>query len=209
MEDFPLSPKAYTMDDGIIHNCLVVKMKRDPRIKFAMPNQHWVTERIDQNTGLMDLWDNGNIFNRAQESKPEDGIFIDVGGWVGDTSIISAARGIDTYVFEPVRNNTNMIHFAISANDCHISEHLTVVNAMVGEENHANQSIYVTSRSDNAAATKDQATKNVGINDQDFEQPVEMVALDSFFPSGTKVQNLKVDVQGFELQVLHMAQREY
>ena len=100
-----------------------------------------------------------------------------------------------------------MIHFAISANDCHISEHLTVVNAMVGEENHANQSIYVTSRSDNAAATKDQATKNVGINDQDFEQPVEMVALDSFFPSGTKVQNLKIDVQGFELQVLHGAKR--
>jgi FkbM family methyltransferase len=80
---------------------------------------------------------------------------------------------------------------------------------MVGEENRANQSIYVTSRSDNAAATKDQATKNVGIHDQDFEQPVEMVALDSFFPSGTKVQNLKIDVQGFELQVLHMAQREY
>ena len=50
-----------------------------------------------------------------------------------------------------------MIHFAISANGCCVSEHLTVVNAMVGDKNSANESIYVTSRADNAAATKAQA----------------------------------------------------
>jgi len=141
------------------------------------------------------------------ESKPEDGIFIDVGGWVGDTSIPSAAMGLDTYVFEPVRNNTNMIHFAISANECHVSEHLTVVNAMVGDKDSAHESVYVTSRADNAAASKAQAIKNVGVRAGDFEQPVEMVTLDSFFPPGTEVQNLKIDVQGFELQVLRGAHR--
>ena len=115
--------------------------------------------------------------------------------------------GIDTYVFEPVRNNTNMIHFAISANGCHVSEHLTVVNTLVGDKNSAKESVYVTSRADNAAVTKAQATKNVGQRAQDFEQPVEMIMLDSFFPPGTRVQNFKIDVQGFELQVLRGARR--
>ena len=34
-----------------------------------------------------------------------------------------------------------------------------------------------------------------------------MIKLDSFFPPGIKVQNLKVDVQGFELHVLRGAER--
>lgn len=209
MKDIPLSPHAYTMDRGVTYNFLVVQMNKpiQPPIKLVMPNHDWVTMNINQKTGLMDVWDNGNIWNRAMDSKPEEGIFIDVGGWVGDTAIPSAAMGIDTYVFEPVRNNTNMIHFAVSANGCHVSEHLTVVNALVGDKNSASESVYVTSRADNAAATKAQAVRNVGVHAQDFEQPVEMVTLDSFFPLGTKVQNLKIDVQGFELQVLRGAQR--
>ena len=77
----------------------------------------------------------------------------------------------------------------------------------MGDQNSASESVYVTSRADNAAATKAQAVKNVGASTQDFEQEVEMVKLDSFFPPDTRVQNLKIDVQGFELQVLRGAQR--
>lgn len=99
----------------------------------------------------------------------------------GDTSIPTAAFGMDTYVFEPVRNNTNMMHFARNANGCHISEHLTIINAMVGDHNSANELVYVTGRAENAAATK-------AVSREDFEQPVEMITLDTFFPPWTKVQ---------------------
>jgi len=49
--------------------------------------------------------------------------------------------------------------------------------------------------------------KNVGKSDDDYEQDVEMIRLDSFFPPGTKAQNLKIDVQGNELYVLRGAER--
>lgn len=197
------------MDRGVTTNFVMVTMNRNitPAIHLAFPNHKWITKQIERRTGRMNVWDNGNVWNRAMESKADDGIFIDVGGWVGDTSISTAALGMDTYVFEPVRNNTNMMHFALTANECHVSEHLTIVNALVGDHNSANESVYVTSRADNAAATKAQATKVIRGNSQDFVQATEMVTLDSFFPPGTKVQNLKIDVQGNELQVLRGAAR--
>ena len=65
----------------------------------------------------------------------------------------------------------------------------------------------MTARADNAAATKRQAVQYVGESVDDFEQDVEMIKLDSFFPPGTKAQNLKIDVQGNELYVLRGAER--
>ena len=101
-----------------------------------------------------------------------------------------------------------MIHLSAMANDCVVSEHLTIVNAKVGDRDIADGTIYVTGgRSDNAASSKEQATKNVGTSDSDYEQPVETVRLDSFFPPGTKVLHMKVDVQGYELLVLEGAER--
>ncbi|KAL7534560.1 hypothetical protein ACHAWF_004870 [Thalassiosira exigua] len=94
------------------------------------------------------------------------------------------------------------------ANGCHVSEHLTIVNALVGDHNSANETVYVTAdRADNAAITKETAVLNVGDSRNNFPQPVEMITLDSFFPSGTEVQNLKIDVQGHELGVLRGAER--
>ena len=53
----------------------------------------------------------------------------------------------------------------------------------------------------------DRQCNTFGESVDDFEQDVEMIKLDSFFPPGTKAQNLKIDVQGNELYVLRGAER--
>jgi len=216
-DNIPLPPEAYEMDRGQSNNFVMgildrktVQMEEGQPpllIHIALPRPTF-SSRIDEKTGRFDqLGNSENTWDRASACKAEDGIFIDVGGFVGGSSIPSAALGIDTYVFEPVRRNTNLIHASIFANECRISEHLTVINALVGDKNSPTEWVYVTDRTDNAAATKAQATKSVGNSEIQFEQPAHMIKLDNFFPSGTKVQNMKIDVRGFELHVLRGAER--
>ena len=221
MDKIPLSPKSYEFDaSGSTTNFFIAtadppqniynyNVQQTPPIQIAFPNEPRLLARWNGQSGKVQVRNNGNIWNRIKKevSSPEDGIFIDVGGWIGDTSIPSAAHGLDTYVFEPVRNNANMIHIGMWANDCHVSEHLTIVNAMVGDRDSTNETIYVTARADNSAATKSAATRHVGDGPNNFIQPVDMITLDTFFPTGTKVQNLKIDVQGNELYVLKGARR--
>ena len=205
MHDIPLSQTAYTMDRGTSANFVIGILDMQPPVILALPRAF--SDRINTASGkFLEAGNSADTIQRANSARSSDGVFIDVGGWVGDSSFPCAALGIDTYVFEPVRYNTDLMHFALTANKCHISEHLVIVNALVGQSD-GNSTIYVTSRADNAAATKRQAVHNVGESDDDFEQDVEMIRLDSFFPPGTKAQNLKIDVQGNELYVLHGAER--
>lgn len=162
---------------------------------------------MDRKTGKFSQAGNSqHTFDLASKDDPGDGIYIDVGGWVGDSSFPSAMLGIDTYVFEPVRYNSNLMHISSFLNDCTITEHLTIVNALVSDTNGMG-SVFVSGREDNSAATKSQAQAIVGKSQDDHEEAVGVVKLDSFFPVGTQVQNLKIDVQGYELHVLKGAER--
>ena len=218
IDEIPLPPSAYEMDRGQANNFVMgtfdnkevdLGVGQPPLlIQLALPRIGGFSDRIHETTGkFVGIGNSEDTWKRASASKAEDGIFIDVGGYIGDSSVPSAALGIDTYVFEPVRANTNLIHYSALANQCRISEHLTVINALVGDKDSATESVYVTEKTDNAAASKAQAIRNVGGHDSDYEQPVHMIKLDSFFPPGIKVQNLKVDTQGFEMHVLRGAQR--
>jgi FkbM family methyltransferase len=205
MRDIPLSQTAYTMDRGASVNFVMGILDMQPPVILALPRAF--SDRINTISGkFLEAGNSADTIHRANSARSSDGVFIDVGGWVGDSSFPSAALGFDTYVFEPVRYNTDLMHFALTANKCHVSEHLVIVNALVGQSN-GNSTIYVTARADNAAATKRQAVQYVGESVDDFEQDIEMIKLDSFFPPGTKAQNLKIDVQGNELYVLRGAER--
>ncbi|KAI8463258.1 MAG: S-adenosyl-L-methionine-dependent methyltransferase [Monoraphidium minutum] len=205
----PLPSEAYTRDRVLNTTNYVMgslALSSTTSLLLALPRRF--SSRIDQATGVYQSAGNsGDTFARARAADPSNGIFIDVGGWVGDSSFTSAICGIDTYVFEPVRYNTNLMHMSLLANDCVVSKHLCIVNTMVGDTD-GMASIFVTAdRADNAAQTKAQAQKNVGATMRDFTQTISVVRLDSFFPSGTKVQNLKIDVQGNEFKVLTGAKR--
>jgi FkbM family methyltransferase len=82
----------------------------------------------------------------------------------------------------------------------------TKVNALVGDNNDQNSFVYVGRRTDVSAAKAGQSEMYGGPGSS-TKQPVATVTLDSFFPSGTKVQNLKIDVQGNEMHVLKGAER--
>jgi len=205
----PLSQAAYDFDVGTVFNVLLAKIQTQPAVILALPRWFVVRakDRINEETGLIsEIGNSRQTLKRAQESSPANGIFIDVGGWVGDSSFPSAANGIDTYVFEPVRGNTNLMHVSLTANECHLSKHLRIVNAAAGDYD-GNTTIYVTYRSDNSALSKAHATLNVGRDPRDNEEAVQVVKLDTFFPPGTRVQNLKIDVQGYELNTLRGAER--
>lgn len=201
-----LPPSAYTRDRNIsLANVIIGSLAREPPVFLAIPRMF--ENKIDRESGeLLQIGNSDNIYEIAKSANPKDGIFIDVGGWVGDSAFPSAALGLDTYVFDPVRWNTNLMHASKVFNTCFLSQHLTIVNALVADfDGLAN--IYVTKRTDNTAATEEQATRNVGKAKGDRQERVNVIRLDSFFPLGTKVQNIKVDVQGSELLVMRGAQR--
>ena len=100
----------------------------EPPVFLALPR--FFSKRIDETTGkFSEAGNSKDIINRASKGEPSDGVFIDVGGWIGDSSFPSAALGFDTYVFEPVRYNVDLMHIALTTNNCTIS-HLLIVNAL-------------------------------------------------------------------------------
>lgn len=201
----PLPDSAFTRDRSTTTNYMVGTMTLDPPIFLALPRPF--SDRIDPKTGEFKFIGNSDqTFDRAVSGNPGDGIFIDVGGFIGDSSFPSAILGFDTYVFEPVRANTNLMHISMFLNDCALSEHLTIVNTLVSDTDGMG-SIFVSEKPDNSAATKALAQLVVGAHNNDHEESVGVVKLDSFFPAGTRVQNLKIDVQGNELHVLKGAER--
>ena len=204
--DIPLTPQAFSWDRGATWNYVMGSLDVDDApILLALPR--FFSDRINVVSGKFSrAGDSDTVLEVAKLRDPKDGAFVDVGGWIGDSSFPSAALGFDTYVFEPVRFNTNLMHTSLQANRCVIYEHLTIINAMASNFD-GNSTVYVTGRADNTALTKEQATSNVGESALDYVQEVQVVKLDSFFPSGSRVQYLKIDVQGSELKVLQGAER--
>ena len=116
------------------------------------------SDRIDITSGKFSrAGDSDTVHKVAKLRDPRDGVFVDIGGWIGDSSFPSAALGFDTFVFEPARYNSNLMHTSLNANPCFISKQITIVNAMASTFD-GNSTVYVTGRGDNTAMSKKQAT---------------------------------------------------
>lgn len=139
-----------------------------------------------------------------------DQVFYDLGACEGRFALYAALRGVRCYAFEPEALNFKALTENWGLNGARAERLLTPLNYAVGESNH-HSTIKI---GQPWAGGHHRVLADVtGRVDLDFnfveEQPVEVVALDSF----VEAQNLpapdymKVDVDGSELSFLKGAQK--
>lgn len=144
----------------------------------------------------------GNLYNGLADPdemsfllhycRPKD-IFLDVGANVGAYSILAACvLQLDTHAFEPVSATYNMLTENKSINDD--PDNFNIYNLAVGRE-----SGFV--RITNGFGPKNMITNSL----KDDTSEVEIIALDEFFLGRLQDVVLKLDVEGFEVDVLEGA----
>jgi len=125
-----------------------------------------------------------------------DPLVIDVGGLLGDFGLKAAYAGCRVVSFEPQRKFANLIRASVLLNG--LESIMTVVNAAVGEV-HDRDLFYVQgSHGGNAAfftsPTEDQTTIKI-----------KSYRLDRLFDAFEDILLLKIDVEGFDVAVVHSA----
>jgi FkbM family methyltransferase len=127
----------------------------------------------------------------VSEFKPGE-TFVDVGGFIGMYAIAAAQKGARVYVFEPNPHNAEVLKENLRLNN--INGQVTFRQAAVSDTDGT-----VRFQGGDAMSAMSSISASEGIE-------VQCVALDSIFPS-ERVDVLKIDVEGFEQQVLQGARR--
>lgn len=132
----------------------------------------------------------------------ENGIILDIGGSIGSTAELYATAFPTNkiYVFEPIRSNFEKLQ-----QNTHKYPNITVVNTALGNEsgettiNLANRlsssSLFELEGSDNEDGFRNKIS-SAG------KEKIEITSLNKFLASGTSVKIMKIDVQGYEIEVL-------
>ncbi|OUS44857.1 hypothetical protein BE221DRAFT_200766 [Ostreococcus tauri] len=83
--NIPLPAEAFSRDRGLsVSNFMVASTRREPRVLLTLPAKFM--GRVDRDGTFDSAGNSDNTYKRAKESQSHDGIFIDVGGWIGDSS---------------------------------------------------------------------------------------------------------------------------
>lgn len=134
------------------------------------------------------------ILDRIAKYLPHNGVFFDVGSNIGQHAIFAAAKLNDTgevYAFEPVPGLFDQVQKSISVNKF---KNIAAQNYACGN--------------DNTTGTIRTNFQNAGqssllpIDKQDASTTVEIVKLDDKFKDLTRLDLMKIDVEGFEYEVL-------
>lgn len=124
-------------------------------------------------------------------------LFLDVGANVGSYTVLaSAVVGAKTFTFEPVPSTFNILQKNIEIN--HIENLVTAYNNGVGDT-------HGTLRFTNLGDTVNHVITDVDTN-QSFTE-VEVITLDNILTSTTSPIIMKLDVEGFEKNVLIGAEK--
>jgi len=124
---------------------------------------------------------------------------IDIGANCGLFCIPASLLGYETFAFEPVTMNIDLLNDNKTLND---AKNLNIVNCALSDFN-GQKEIYVPYCSDNTSFDKEVAISNMNSKDY-FSELVECLTFDKWLEEN-KIENvgfIKIDVQGFELNVL-------
>jgi FkbM family methyltransferase len=168
----------------------------------------------------VDLWDSAvstNLFvNRVwepEETKVVVGllhkgdVFVDIGANIGYFTLLASDAVGGTgkvFAFEPSSSNARLLRRNVEANQCEnvrveekaITEAYKPVTLYLSNINFGDHRIY---------ASDDDATHNNGL--QRSQVQAEGITLDGYFPAGSRVNFVKIDIQGAEYFALQGMKR--
>ncbi|KAF8056732.1 hypothetical protein HT031_006230 [Scenedesmus sp. PABB004] len=122
-----------------------------------------------------------------------DTVVVDVGAFLGDFGLAAAAAGCRVYIFEVQPRQAALIQASINVNG--FGERVTLVNKAVTNASNARLTF---------SAAGGQTAKAGGGGGT---ITVDSVALDDLFPAPARIFFLKIDTEGFELDVFAGAAR--
>lgn len=158
-----------------MHNC-IFNVPNDVAIAPAMQNGIYELHEIKQLEKIL---------------HPED-VFIDVGACVGLFSVVAAKQvGERGHVLSIEPNDCTYLKWNITNNDCH---NVSVINHPVGDKKHM---VYLDKDPINFGNSMISKTNN--------GNAMQMLTIDDIVASRHRVSAIKIDVQGFEIEVLHGA----
>lgn len=134
----------------------------------------------------------------------KDKTIIDIGGNCGLFCIPAEKDGYKVFTFEPVSMNVELLKLNKTENNC---ENLTIIPKALSNNN-TKRKIFIPYCSDNTSFNLDVAISNMKIKDY-IEEVVSCQTFDSWVSKqkDINVGFIKIDVQGFEKEVLQGMQK--
>ena len=173
---------------------------RNDRFQYTIHNYDYFTTNygIRNDTILGEIYEYSvmlKLLNKIDQSKA----IIDVGGNCGLFCIPCSLYGYNVFAFEPISMNLELLRLSKESNNC---ETLEIVPFGLLDEN-KKETIYIPYCSDNTSFNKDVAISNMSKKDY-IEEVVECITFDKWIGENPSVDVgfIKIDVQGFEKQVL-------
>jgi FkbM family methyltransferase len=179
---------------------------------FRIGNMDYVIHNFDYFTTEYKIPDNV-LVNIPEEYRTtlrlvskinKDKSVIDVGGNCGLFSIPISKDGFKVYSFEPIKMNVNLLELNKKENNC---DTLTIIPKALSNIKEK-KTIYIPYCSDNTSFNKDIAISNMSKKEY-IEDVVECEIFDNWIQKNKNINVgfIKIDVQGFEKEVLRGMQK--
>ena len=160
---------------------------------------YFSTEYKIPNNKLVDIPDDYRIMLELVKKIDKQKTVIDIGGNCGLFCIPVEKHGYTVYSFEPVKMNVDLLELNKKENNCN---NLHIVPKAVTNKT-GKRNIYIPYCADNTSFNQEVAISNMKKKDY-IEETVDCIKFDSWINKNKKldVGFIKIDVQGFEKEVL-------